>query len=66
MRKLPYFDPEWSIAEDNGSFGSRLLTIASRYVGANPPTTLRIRAVSMDQPVQGTDGSWQINLASRL
>ena len=66
MRKLPYFDPEWSMAEDNGSFGSRLLTIASRYVGANPPTTFRIRAVSMDQPVQGADGSWQINLGTRL
>ena len=33
MRKLPYFDPEWSMAEDTGTLESRLSVIADRYGG---------------------------------
>lgn len=66
MRKIPYFDPEWSIARDAGSLRSCISVIADRYVGANPPTTFRVRAVSMDQFVQSSDGSWNLDLSSKL
>lgn len=66
MRKLPFFEPEWSIAKDSGTLSSQLSVIAERYVGANPPTTFRVRAVSMDQFVQACDGSWNLNLTSKL
>lgn len=64
MRKLPYFDPEWSMAEDAGTLESRLSVIADRYVGANPPAAFRVRAVSTEQFKQTSDGSWKIDLAS--
>ena len=64
MRKLPYFDPEWSMAEDTGTLESRLSVIADRYVGANPPAAFRVRAVSTEQFKQTSDGSWKIDLAS--
>lgn len=66
MRKIPYFDPEWSIAEDTGSLRAQVLVIAERYVGANPPTTFRVRAVSREQFVQSSGGSWQLDLIPRL
>lgn len=66
MRKLPYFDPEWSIAKDAGSLEDQLSVIAERYVGANPPTTFRIRAVSTEQFMQSADGSWELDLVPRL
>lgn len=40
MRKLPYFDPEWSMAEDTGTLESRLSVIADRYVGGESACSL--------------------------
>lgn len=66
MKKLTLFEPEWSIAKDMGTLKSQLLVIADRYVGANPPTTFRVRAVGRDQFVQSSDGSWKLDLTSKL
>ena len=66
MRKLPYFDPEWSMAKNSGTRRDQLSAIAERYVGANPPTTFRIRAVSTKQFLQAADGSWELDLTPRL
>ena len=65
MKKLTLFEPEWSIAKDMGTLKSQLLVIADRYVGANPPTTFRVRAVGRDQFVQSSDGSWKLDLTSK-
>ena len=67
MRKLPYFDPEWSMAEDTGTLESRLSVIADRYVGGESAVQ-----PSGCVPVPGTEqfkqtvcnGSWKIDLAS--
>lgn len=66
MKKLPYFDAEWSMASCNNDIKSHLSAVAGRYLGANPPSTFHVRAVSTDQFKQDAGGGWIINLSGKL
>lgn len=66
VKKLPYFDSEWSLASCTDSIKEPLSVIASRYLGANPPSTFHVRAVSTDQFTQAPDGSWILDLVPKL
>lgn len=66
MKKLPYFDAEWSIAACGSDIKSHLSVVAGRYLGANPPVTFHVRAVSTDQFIQDAGGAWNIDLSEKL
>ena len=61
-----YFDTDSSIAASGASLHETLATIAGRYMGQNPPGAYRFRAFRTDSFIAQTDGTYDLDLNSKL
>lgn len=66
MKKYPYFPPEDGIGRQTDDLRKQMKIIAQRYIGANPPLPYTARVVSGESFRQTSNGTWQVNLASKL
>lgn len=61
-----YFDSNISMRSCNASLYNILSTVAERYIGQNPAGTFRFRAYRDDSFLPDADGSYNLDLNSKL